>query len=111
MASGFDTEFRIGFVSSIAGLIAATLFAATVSIPNNFRKILVSVKCLSAMLGPGNGCANFMDAWKMRSFCRKNPCPKTIPRFGFFLGGGGGGEVPILFLWARRFADNYWMKP
>ena len=54
--------------------------------------------------GAGNGCANFMGTWKMRSFCRKT-CVHKIPRFG---GGGGfrvlgGGGVPILFLWARGF--------
>ena len=40
----------------------------------------------------------------MRSFCRKSHVRK-IPLFG---GGcfGGGGEVPILFLWARGF---FWL--
>ena len=54
--------------------------------------------------GAGNGCANFMDTWKMRSFCRKT-CVHKIPRFrgGGILGLGGGREVPILFLWARGF--------
>ena len=42
---------------------------------------------------------------KMRSFCRKT-CVHKIPRFrggGYFGFWGGGGEVPILFLWARGF--------
>ena len=40
---------------------------------------------------------------KKRPFCRKNHVHK-IPRFwggGVFWVLGGGGEVPILFLWAR----------
>ena len=55
--------------------------------------------------GAGNGCANFMDAWKksVRS------AGKTMSIKFLVLGGGGvfwvggGGEVPILFLWARGF--------
>ena len=42
---------------------------------------------------------------KMHPFCRKSHVHK-IPRFigGGYLGlGGGGREVPILFLWARGF--------
>ena len=43
---------------------------------------------------------------KKRPFCRKSHVHK-IPRFG---GGGfwvlGGGEVPILFLWARGFSEK-----
>ena len=58
--------------------------------------------------GAGDGCANFMDAWKMRSFCRKTHVHK-IPRlrggggyFGFFWG-GGGGSVDFIFMGARIF--------
>ena len=42
-----------------------------------FREILlVSVKFLSTILGPKMAAPIFYgDAWKMRSFCRKNPCP------------------------------------
>ena len=40
------------------------------------RKILVSVKFLSAILwGAGNGCANFVDAWKNASVLQEKPCP------------------------------------
>ena len=67
---------------------------------NNFRKIPVSVKFVSAILGPEMGAPILWTPGKMRSFCRKNHVRK-IP----FLGGvfGGGGGVPILFLWARGF--------
>ena len=57
--------------------------------------------------GAGNGCANFMGACEkcVRS-AGKNHFHK-IPRFRgggvFRVFGGGGGEVPILFLWARGF--------
>ena len=70
-----------------------------------FRKILVSVECLSAILGPEMGASIFWAPGKMRSFCRKTYVHK-IPRFrggDFGFGGGGGGGVPILFLWARGF--------
>ena len=49
------------------------------------RKILVRNS------GAGNGCANFMDTWKMRSFCRKTHVHKFLllggGDFGFFWGG------------------------
>ena len=62
----------------------------------------MSVQFLSAILGPEMGASIFMDAWKMRSFCRKNHVHK-VPRFrgGGILGFGGGGGVLILFLCAR----------
>ena len=68
------------------------------------RKILVSVKFLSAILGPEMAAPILWTPGKMRPFCRKSHVHK-IPRFrgGDILGFGGGGEVPILFLWARGF--------
>ena len=68
-----------------------------------FRKILlVSVKFVSAILGPEMAAPILWTPGKMRPFCRKNHFVHKIPRFrGGFL--GGGGEVPILFLWARGF--------
>ena len=64
----------------------------------SIRKILVSVKCFVRNSGAGNGCANFMGAWK-NAFClQEKPCPK-IPPFS----GGGGGECRLYFLWARGF--------
>ena len=67
------------------------------------RKILVSVKFVSAILGPEMAAPILWTPGKMRSFCRKT-CVHKIPRFfgGGILGfGGGGGQ--ILFLWARGF--------
>ena len=59
--------------------------------------------------GAGNGCANFMDTWKMRSFCRKTYVHE-IPRFrgGGILGlGGGGGSADFIFMGAGIFLNNY----
>ena len=71
------------------------------------RKILVSVKFVSAILGPEMAAPILWTPGKMRPFCRKNHVHK-IPRF--FGGAGfwvlGGGEVPILFLWARGFSEQ-----
>ena len=68
------------------------------------RKILVSVKFLSAILGPEMGASIFMDAWKNALFLQEKPMSIKFlvlggGYFGFFLGGG----VPILFLCARGF--------
>ena len=69
-----------------------------------FRKNPRVHKIFVSNSGAGNGCANFMDAWKMRLFCRKNHVHKipVLGRGGSILG-FGEGEVPILFLWARGF--------
>ena len=67
--------------------------------PFSVRKIFVRNS------GAGNGCANFMDTWKNASVLQE----KTMSIKFLVLGGGvfwvlgGGGEVPILFLWARGF--------
>ena len=57
--------------------------------------------------GAGNGCANFMDAWKNASALQEKPMSIKFLVLGggwvFWVLGGGGGEVPILFLWARGF--------
>ena len=52
--------------------------------------------------GAGNGCANFMDAWKKCVLSARKPMSIKFGVLGgeFFWGGGG---VPILFLWARGF--------
>ena len=66
----------------------------------------MSVKCFVRNSGAGNGCANFMGAWKKCVLSAGNPMSIEF----LVLGGGGvfwvlegGGEVPILFLWARGF--------
>ena len=78
----------------------------------NSEKSSFPQNCLSAILGR-NGCVNFMDAWKMHSFCRKNHVHK-IPRFR---GGGGylvffwwGGGADFIFMGARIFLILRWAK-
>ena len=61
--------------------------------------------------GAGNGCANFMDAWKNAFFLQEKPMSiKFLVLGGGGLFGvlGGGGGVPILFFWARGF---FWKMP
>ena len=60
------------------------------------------IKFVSAILGPEMGAANFMDTWKK---CVLS-AGKTVRKIPPFLGGVGGGGVPILFLWARDFSDR-----
>ena len=73
---------------------------------NSFRRILlVSVKCLSAILGPEMAAPILWTPGKMRPFCRKNHVHK-IPRFRggvFWVLGGGGGSADFIFMGARIF--------
>ena len=73
---------------------------------NIFREILVSVKFLSAILGPEMAAPILWTPGKMRPFCRKNHVHK-IPRFGE---GGviwvlGGGECRFYFYGREDFSD------
>ena len=66
-----------------------------------FRKSLVSVKFVSAILGPEMGAPILWTPGKMPSFCRKNHVRK-IPPFG----GGvwrGGGSADFIWMGARIF--------
>ena len=63
---------------------------------------------MSAILGPETAAPILWTPGKMRSFCRKTYVHK-IPRLGgggVFWVWGGGGEVPILFLWARGYPKD-----
>ena len=67
------------------------------------RKILVSVKFVSASLGPEMAAPILWTPGKMRPFCRKNHVHK-IPRFrggGYF--GFGGGSADFTFMGAGIF--------
>ena len=70
------------------------------------RKILVSVKFASAILGPEMAAPILWTPGKMRSFCRKTYVHK-IPHFmgggslGF--GRGGGGNADFIFMGAGIF--------
>ena len=61
-----------------------------------FRKILVSIKFVSAILGPEMAAPILWTPGKMRSFCRKTHVHR-IPRFG------GGGSADFIFMGARIF--------
>ena len=65
------------------------------------RKIPVSVKFVSAILGPEMAAPILWTPGKMRSFCRKNHVRKIPP----FKGGGfgGGGSADFIFMGARIF--------
>ena len=69
------------------------------------RKILVSVKFFSAILGPEMAAPILWTPGKMRSFCRKNHVHKIRVLgggvyFGFF---GGGGSADFIFMGAQIF--------
>ena len=68
------------------------------------RKILMSVKFLSAILGPEMGASILWTPGKTRSFCKKTHVHK-IPRFrgGVFWVFFGGGSDDFIFMGARIF--------
>ena len=73
---------------------------ATISI----RKDLVSVKLLSAILGPEMGAPILWTPGKNAFFLQEKPMSIKFLVLGGGVGfWGGGGGVPILFLWARGF--------
>ena len=68
------------------------------------RQVLVSVKFVSAILGPEMAAPILWTPGKMRPFCRKNHVHKT-PRFrrGGGILGLGGGSADFIFMGARIF--------
>ena len=76
------------------------------------RKILVSVKFLSAILGPEMAAPILWTSGKMRSFCRKTHVHKIPP----FRGGGlfwvlEGGSADFIFMGARIFLTGVGHTP
>ena len=74
------------------------------------EKILVSVKFVSAILGPKMAARILWAPRKMRSFCRKTYVHK-IPRFGaggvfWVWGGGRGGSADFIFMGAGIFLKD-----
>ena len=64
--------------------------------------------------GAGNGCANFMDAWKKCGLSAGKTHVHKIPplRGGVYFGFWGGGEVPIfIFMGARIFLKKRTSTP
>ena len=80
-----------------------------VSLPlSNFREFpeISASKVFRTPEGAGDGCADFMGAWKNAFFLQEKTHVHKIPLFrggGFGVLGFLGGGVPILFLWARGF--------
>ena len=74
----------------------------TVQAPPNFRKILVSVKFLSAILGPEMGAPILWTPGKNAFFLQENLHVHKIPRFGGGLG-FGGGSADFIFMGAGIF--------
>ena len=73
-----------------------------------FRKILVSVKFVSAILGAGNGSPNFMDTWKKCVLSAGKPVSIKVLVLGGggILGfGGGGGKCRFYFYGRADFSD------
>ena len=70
------------------------------------RKILVSVKIIVRNSGAGNGCANFMDAWKNACFLQENLHVHKIVRLGGDLGFWGGGECRFYFYGHGDFSEK-----
>ena len=59
--------------------------------------------------GAGNGCANFMDAWKNAFFLQEKNHVHKIPRSRggvFWVWGGGGGSADFIFMGARILLSN-----
>ena len=69
----------------------------------------MSVKFLARNSGSGNGCANFMGAWKKSVLSAGITHAHKIPRFrgrdilGFF---GGGESADFIFMGAMNFLSH-----
>ena len=53
--------------------------------------------------GAGNGCANFMDAWKNASVLQEKAMSLVLRGGGGILGLGGGGSADFIFMGAGIF--------
>ena len=58
--------------------------------------------------GAGNGCANFMGAWKNAFFLQEKPMPVKILVLGggYFGLWGGGGECRFYFYGREDFSET-----
>ena len=71
-----------------------------------FRKILVSVKFVSAILGAGDGCVNSMDAWKNAFFLQEKPMSIKFLVLGGVFWGFGGGECRFYVYGRADFSET-----
>ena len=75
--------------------------------PSKFRKILVSVKFLSAILGPEVGAPILWTPGKNALFLQEKPMStKFLLVGGGILGFGGGGECRFYFYGREDFSDK-----
>ena len=96
---------------SLASAGAGVLGHVQTPIPynTNFRKILVSVKFVSAILGPEMAVPILWAPGKMRSFCRKTYVHKilVLRGGGVFWVWGGGGKCRFYFYGRGDFSKNF----
>ena len=71
----------------------------------SFRIILVSVKFVSAILGPEMGAPILWTPEKNACFLQEKPCPQNSPFLGGFWG-GRGGECRFYFYGRADFSDS-----
>ena len=88
---------------------AIAIAIASVFQDKKVRKILVSIKYLSAILGPEMAAPIIWGPGKMRSFCRKTLHVHKIPRFGggVFWAFGGGSADFINFHGREDFSEFF----
>ena len=78
------------------------------------RKSVVSVKIFARNSGAGNGCTNFMGAWKNCVLSSGKTHAYKIPRFwgggGYFGFFGGGRVADSILMGARKFLSlgSWW---
>ena len=72
------------------------------------RKILVSVKLSARNSGAGNGCANFMGAWKNAFFLQEKAMSIKFLVLGgvFWVLFGGGGSADFNFYGREDFSEQ-----
>ena len=82
-----------------------------ISEPSKGGRILVSVKFLSAILGPEMAAPILWTPGKMPSFCRKTSMSIKFPGLGGVRGFWGGGGECRFYLYGRRdFSDSLLFK-
>ena len=88
-------------MSRYRGVVAATLVIGE-KLKGSFQKNSRVREIFVRNSGAGNGCVNFMDAWKNAFFLQEKPMSvKFIVLGGGYFGFGGGGSADFIFMGAR----------
>ena len=108
MPGGVAPKFGSEKVSRYTGvsqlLLRVSRYTVQLRFREYFRKILVSVKLFARNSGAGNGCANFMGAWKTCVLPAGQTHALKIPGiWGFWK---GGGSADFMFMGARIFLST-----